>query len=79
MRSFGFYLNWEDVRCRTMCGTKMLAYRNLLTGFDGEETFYNEFLPQSVNAGTTVSKIRRRAFPKSRGGNAAKRAAFSRK
>ena len=68
MRSFGFYLNWEDVRCRTMCGTKMLAYRNLLTGFDGEETFYNEFLPQSVNAGTTVSKIRRRAFPKSRGG-----------
>lgn len=67
MRSFGFYLNWEDVRCRNMCGTKMLSYRDLTTGFDGEETFYNEFLPQSVNEGTTVSKIRRRTFPLSRG------------
>lgn len=68
MRAFGFYLNWEDVRCRNMCGTKMLSYKDLRTGFNGVETFYNEFLPPSVNEGTTVSKIRRRAFPASKGG-----------
>ena len=68
MRSFGFYLNWEDVRSRNMCGTKMLSFHDLKTGFDGIETFYNEFLPPSLNVGTTVSKIRRRNFPTARGG-----------
>ena len=68
MRSFGFYLNWEDVRSKTMCGTKMLSCHDLKTGFDGMETFYNEFLPPSINSGTTVSKIRRREFPGSKGG-----------
>ena len=66
--SFGFYLNMRDLRCRNMCGTKMLSYRDLITGFDEEETHYNEFLPKDLNNGTTVTKIRRRPFPKSKGG-----------
>ena len=41
--SYGFYLNWLDVRTRNMCGTKMLSYHDLITGFDGVNTFYNEF------------------------------------
>jgi len=68
MRSFGFYLNWEDLRCRNMCGTKMLSYRDLTTGFDGVEVTYDEFLPEDGNQGATVTKVRRRTFPPSRGG-----------
>jgi hypothetical protein len=66
--SFGFYLNMLDLRCRNMCGTKMLTYSNLKTGFDNVKTHYNEFLPKCLNEGTTITKIRRRAFPKSKGG-----------
>lgn len=68
MRSFGFYLNWEDVRCHNMCGTKMLTLRDLKTAFSGDQTVYDEFLPESVNQGNTVSKLRRRPFPASKGG-----------
>ena len=66
--SYGFYLNWQDVRCCNMCGTIMLSYHDLLTGFDDVNTFYNEFLPSDLNVGTTVTKIRRRPFPRSKGG-----------
>ena len=66
--SFGFYLNFIDLRTRNMCGTKMLSYMDLSTGFDGVETTYNEFLPEDLNQGTTVTKVRRRPFPMSRGG-----------
>ena len=57
-----------DLRCRNMCGTKLLTYSDLLTGFDGVSTNYNEFLPRDLNQGTTVTKIRRRRFPSSKGG-----------
>jgi len=67
-KSFGFYLNMLDVRTPYTWGTKLLTYHDLRTGFDGVETFYNEFLPQDLNAGTTVTKIRRREFPASKGG-----------
>ena len=66
--SYGFYLNFIDLRCRNMCGTKLLSYHDLLTGFDGAKTNYNEFLPEDLNQGTTVTKIRRRRFPASKGG-----------
>jgi len=68
MRSFGFYLNWEDFRCRNMCGTLLLSYRDLTTAFDGQSAHYDEFLPEDGNRGTTVSKIRRCRFPKGKGG-----------
>ncbi len=66
--SYGFYLNFIDLRCRNMCGTKLLTYHDLTTGFDGISTNYNEFLPEDLNAGTTVTKIRRRSFPTCKGG-----------
>ena len=66
--SYGFYVNFIDLRCRNMCGTKLLSYRDLTTGFDGETTNYNEFLPEDLNKGTTVTKIRRRPFPAKKGG-----------
>ena len=66
--SYGFYLNFIDLRCRNMCGTKLLSYHDLTTGFDGVETNYNEFMPKDLNSGTTVTKIRRRHFPPQKGG-----------
>ena len=66
--SYGFYLNFIDLRCRNMCGTKMMSYRDLTTGFDGVKTSYDEFLPEDLNVGTTVTKVRRRPFPRERGG-----------
>ena len=66
--SYGFYLNMMDLRCRNMCGTKLLSYIDLLTGFDGVTTNYDEFLPEDLNKGTTITKIRRRLFPASKGG-----------
>lgn len=68
--SYGFFLNMVDVRCRNMHGTKLLSVKDLRHGFDGidEDVVYNEFLPRSLNEGTTVTKIRRRSFPESRGG-----------
>ena len=68
MRQFGFYLNWVDVRTHNMVGTIILSYHDLTTGFDGLPAHYDEFLPEDVNRGTTVSKIRRCSFPKSKGG-----------
>ena len=66
--SYGFYLNMKDLRCRNMCGTVLLQYKDLISGFDDAETHYDEFLPRDLNMGTTVTKIRRRSFPKSKGG-----------
>lgn len=66
--SYGFYLNLQDLRCRNMVGTKMLLFRDLKHGFDGESVSYDEFLPADINCGTTPTKIRRRHFPKGRGG-----------
>lgn len=66
--SYGLYLNLKDVRCRNMCGTVMLPYSKLVSAFDGVDVPYNEFLPKDLNAGTTVTKVRRCRFPKSRGG-----------
>ena len=68
LTSYAFYLNMRDVRTPYTVGTRMLSYHDLLTGFDGVDTFYNEFLPEELNRGTTVTKIRRRDFPKSKGG-----------
>jgi len=67
-KSFGFYLNMLDVRTPYTWGTKLLTVHDLRTGFDGIETYYNEFLPHDLNQGTTVTKIRRRRFPESKGG-----------
>lgn len=66
--SYGFYLNFKDLRCRNMRGTVMLSYSDLLHGFDGVDVLYDEFLPMDLNRGTTVTKIRRRSFPKAKGG-----------
>lgn len=66
--SYGFYLNFKDLRCRNMCGTVMLLYANLTHGFDGVDVRYDEFLPMDLNRGTTVTKIRRCSFPKVKGG-----------
>lgn len=66
--SYGFYLNMKDLRCRNMCGTVLLQYKDLMGGFDDAETHYDEFLPKDLNQGTTVTKVRRRPFPKSKGG-----------
>lgn len=67
-KSFGFYLNMLDVRTPYTWGTKLLTVHDLRTGFDDVETYYNEFLPSDLNKGTTVTKIRRRKFPESKGG-----------
>lgn len=68
MVSYGFYLNFQDYRTFNMCGTKMLSFKDLKNGYDGERVIYNEFLPPELNVGTTVTKVRRSPFPKSRGG-----------
>lgn len=67
-RSFGFYLNMLDYRTPYTWGTKMLSYHDLKTGFDNIDTYYDEFLLDDLNVGTTVTKVRRRAFPSSKGG-----------
>ena len=66
--SFGFYLNMRDLRCRNMRGTVMLPCIDLHDGFAGVDVSYDEFLPEDINRGTTATKIRRRAFPKAKGG-----------
>ena len=66
--SFGFYLNMMDLRCRNMRGTIILHYADINDGFDGVVVSYDEFLPEDINRGTTVTKIRRRPFPMEKGG-----------
>lgn len=66
MDSFAFYLNYMDVRCRTMCAVVMLRYADLCTAFDGVKVSYNEFMPASVNQGNTITKIRRTHVPQSK-------------
>ena len=66
--TYAFYLNMKDLRWCNMCGTKLLSYADLMTGFDDVETYYDEYLPRHLNLGTTVTKIRRRQFPRDRGG-----------
>lgn len=66
--SYGFYLNMMNLRCWNMCGTQMLSFRDLSTGFDGCNASYTEFVPKDINEGTTVTKIRRCRFPREKGG-----------
>ena len=66
--SFGFYLNMLDYRTPYTWGTKMLSCWDMRTAFDGVETYYDEFLPEELNSGTTVTKVRRRKVPSSHGG-----------
>jgi len=65
---YSFYLNYLNVRCQNLVTTKMLPYHLLKNGFDGVEVLHNEFLPDDINVGTTVTKVRRRTLPRSRGG-----------
>jgi len=65
---YSFYLNYLNVRCQNLMTTKMLPYHLLRNGFDGIEVLHNEFLAEDINVGTTVTKVRRRTMPKSRGG-----------
>ena len=62
--SYALYLNMRDYRTPYTVATRMLPYRDLVSGFDGVEVSYDEFLPADINQGTTVTKVRRRSFPK---------------
>lgn len=44
----------------------MLSYADFCHAFDNEKVVYDEFLPESINQGTTASKIRMRAIPEVR-------------
>lgn len=65
---YSYYLNYQNVRDFNLYTTKMLSIGLARTAFDGVEVFKNEFLPDDLNQGTTLTKIRRRQLPKSRGG-----------
>jgi len=65
---YAYYLNYHNVRQQWWHGTRMLTYHDFCHCFDGLRTIKNEILPESVNAGTTASKIRCRILPRSRGG-----------
>ena len=62
-RYYAYYLNYRNVRQCRWWGTKMLSYADFLHAFDGVKVVYDEFLPESENAGTTASKIRMRNLP----------------
>lgn len=65
---YSFYLNYYNVRHFTLRTTKMFPYAMARDCYDGVETLHNEFLPEDINQGTTLTKIRRRTLPRSRGG-----------
>ena len=65
---YAFYLNYLNVRVSRLYATKMFPYRDAKGAYDGVKVFCNEFLPEDINQGTTLTKIRRRTLPKSRGG-----------
>ena len=65
---YSFYLNYLNVRNFNLYTTKMLPYRDAVSVYDGVEVFDNEFMPCDINQGTTLTKIRRRRLPKSKGG-----------
>ena len=65
---YSFYLNYLNVRERRLCATKMFSYRDAKCVYDGVKVYGNEFLPEDINQGTTLTKIRRRTLPKSIGG-----------
>ena len=65
---YAYYLNFRNVRRRRWEFAKMVSYADFLHGFDDVEVMHNEHLPEEVNVGTTASKIRMRALPRSRGG-----------
>lgn len=65
---YSFYLNYLNVRNFNLYTTKMMPYATAKTAFDGLEVIENEFLPMAINKGTTLTKIRRRTLPRSRGG-----------
>ena len=65
---YSFYLNYLNVRNQNLYTTKMLPYRDAKHIYDDVEVYGNEFLPDDINQGTTLTKIRRRWLPKSKGG-----------
>jgi len=65
---YAYYLNYRNVRQQWWYGTRILSYRDFCHCFDGIAVVENEFLPATVNAGTTASKIRCRVLPQSKGG-----------
>ncbi len=65
---YAFYLNYRNVRQQWWHGTRMVSYKDFCHAFDGVKVHEDEFLPPSVNEGTTASKIRCRRLPRSRGG-----------
>ena len=65
---YSFYLNYRNVRETNLYTTKMLSYRDSKSIYDGVKVYENEFLPGDINEGTTLTKIRRRWLPRSRGG-----------
>ena len=65
---YSFYLNYQNVRETNLYTTKMLPYRDAKSVYDDVKVYGNEFLPEDINQGTTLTKIRRRGLPKSKGG-----------
>lgn len=65
---YSFYLNYQNLRETNLYTTKMLSYHDAKSIFDDVTVYANEFLPEDINQGTTLTKIRRRRVPKSRGG-----------
>ena len=65
---YSYYLNYLNVRNQNLKTTKMMPFSLVKTAYDGLEVLENEFLPADVNVGTTLTKIRRRTLPRSRGG-----------
>lgn len=65
---YAFYLNFLNARVSRLLATKMFPFRDAKCVYDDVEVFGNEFLPEDINRGTTLTKIRRRTLPKSKGG-----------
>lgn len=65
---YSFFLNYLNVRNFNLYTTKMLPYGLAKTAFNGVKVIENEYLPIALNEGTTLTKIRRRTLPRSRGG-----------
>ena len=59
MKMYYYFLNYLDFgKPIWRLGTKALSYKNFLNGLDNIEVPYTTFLPESINHGTTPSKIR---------------------
>lgn len=65
---YAFYLNYRNVRNLNLTTTKMLPMKLVRGVYDGLRVLSNEFLPEDINQGTSLTKIRRRTLPRARGG-----------